>query len=1218
MKKILSLCLAALMIFSVLPAAFAAEEVETIANIEETSEYAEAIKFLNTLDVYTGMENGDLAADEPVQRWQMANFLYRIATGDVDHSDVKTTTNYTPFKGINIGDFDGSCAENLGAISWAYQAKVVNGYSATEYGPTDEIIYQDAITMIVRLLGERYTAASYPYGFVTTARELGITDGITGIGLEDEIDRGVVAQLLYNAIFAPVYNEKTEKNETLAGNVFNVGKATVMITATNEQVYIAGESPVLRTDKVRFAPVNTQLVPMHNGYHVDAELFGLEDIKAANAAVGTLYEVYYEGDMENILSAESLTEVYWNLGHDAISVEITKTPKTIASTSYYYYINIDDAAYEVVTSYTNLKKNQYETSDPSGSEEMKLFKDYGVTSRDFSNDYSKYIIKSDGHVYDIANPDVPYLCYSSALDLYYQVKVAADGTTSWDIWSQAKVDALMKEVGDGAATYGFTSFTKTSVAPYAKVTVTGDAIANIREYRFGQIAYDTAERKENGATVKNDTFTLTTGLDSGVATINSSNKLWTASTTEYVIKDYTWTNIQKADIPENSYIIYYVNHVTKEIDVLEIINGVDSDEDDSYTVKGYLRGFDLASSKLVLGDFGNVYTEYTYNYNAMLGATIRGYSSSDAANNAKLFNIMSALYDKYIELVIVDGKVVHIDFVGDSSDFVIIDTFVSFEEDGILVKGWNTLDEQYTTFKINALNGWTVSTSFDYFAYFFGGYGTGSNPIASLIPFDTYELYKVASYTTDADGNYVFNLTAAGNKLTHYGLKVNEYGIIEGVNDKGELGRDKYLPTANGQYWLVLDTKNDKVYSLNDKVNPVVQFTTGADLYKSKQDFVLVIDNDGEMIANDTFMGNNISFYIYNKVVNFYDNVDYLVGNNTFYYQQYMTNVLTGKIEAVQISNPALGLGNSYHANKMFNLTEGAIYKAVDGVIYTTKNAAGEEIVPTYTLENVADYYVANSSAFEDFAAIDGTAVVDSTVAGKTYDKVYDIITESMRQQLKPEMSPSLTSYFDASVSLYWVDASKKLNKVTLGTSSAAKTSQNAFNAYVADTSYVYNMYYIIDETSGKAYAWVVKTSTGVVLSGEAKKITAKSGMTGLASFTEGDGNDVSSSYASIEYSLDRVAKKVTITYTPAAGTLISDWVGQVNYIDIFNGTEKCSYNNVVFDGEYTYQGTGKYFTKVVVTLSYEGKAITKINLAVDKSGTSIPTFGNSRVEADF
>ncbi|MBE6562075.1 MAG: hypothetical protein E7662_13220, partial [Ruminococcaceae bacterium] len=439
MKKILSLCLAALMIFSVLPAAFAAEEVETIANIEETSEYAEAIKFLNTLSVYTGKENGDLAADEPVERWQMANFLYRVATGDVDHSDVKTTTNYTPFKGIDIGDFDGSCAENLGAISWAYQAKVVNGYSATEYGPTDVIIYQDAITMIVRLLGERYTAASYPYGFVTTARELGILDGITGIGLEDEISRGVVAQLLYNAMFADV------DGVSLSEKVFGIEKDIVLLTATQKVAY-SDSSKVFREGMVRFAELDAQGEPYGAGYHAVFEEFGLADLTAANAAVGTSYVVYHKNNYEDILSAEALWTVYENRGYDNMSVTAAK----------YTTLKIDGQSYRIVNEYDELNNKQGWDGDAAGTDQIKLYQAYGKTATTWN---TKYILADDGNVYTIGANSLPviYAYYSAIVDAYFAIQ--ADGT-----WAKLDLSSILYTEGTLSETsIGFNKLTANSL-----------------------------------------------------------------------------------------------------------------------------------------------------------------------------------------------------------------------------------------------------------------------------------------------------------------------------------------------------------------------------------------------------------------------------------------------------------------------------------------------------------------------------------------------------------------------------------------------------------------------------------------------------------------------------------------------------------------------------------------------------------------------------------
>ena len=216
MKKILSLVLAMLMIISMVPAVFAAETSE--------SDYQAAIEYLKAIELYKGTTDGD-AADELVERYQMALFTARMVTGRVDKAYWETDANDSGFT-----DIDELNAEALGGVCYAAQQGIVNGIGGSEFAPFDNVTYRDAIVMIVRALGFNYPASGYPWSYINKARELGVLDGITGISYTAEVKREVIAQLLYNAMNAEI------KGETIAASVFGVEETIVMVTATPDGI----------------------------------------------------------------------------------------------------------------------------------------------------------------------------------------------------------------------------------------------------------------------------------------------------------------------------------------------------------------------------------------------------------------------------------------------------------------------------------------------------------------------------------------------------------------------------------------------------------------------------------------------------------------------------------------------------------------------------------------------------------------------------------------------------------------------------------------------------------------------------------------------------------------------------------------------------------------------------------------------------------------------
>lgn len=85
-------------------------------------------------------------------------------------------------------------------IGRASQLGIVAGYGNGKFGPGDPVTYEQAITMIVRAIGESDKAIScggYPDGFIKIAQEKNL---LTGIQAEkgQGLTRGCVAILLYN------------------------------------------------------------------------------------------------------------------------------------------------------------------------------------------------------------------------------------------------------------------------------------------------------------------------------------------------------------------------------------------------------------------------------------------------------------------------------------------------------------------------------------------------------------------------------------------------------------------------------------------------------------------------------------------------------------------------------------------------------------------------------------------------------------------------------------------------------------------------------------------------------------------------------------------------------------------------------------------------------------------------------------------------------------
>lgn len=941
MKKILSLVLAALMIFSVLPVAFADEAVaEEVA--AEVSEYQAAIDFLKLLGIYKGDGTGD-AADEAVTRWQMALFTARFITAQVDANYWATEENDSGF--TDVEDFEGASEEALGAISFASQKGIVNGVGDGLFDPETGVQYREAITMIVRSLGYTYKASGYPWSYINKAREIGLLDGITGISYTEQINREVVAQLLYNALFVEI------DGTNVAESAFNVGATVVLITATNKVAYY-DEATVLRSNYVRFQELNAQGEPAGAQYHVSYDKFGLANgALAADAAVGTAYFVYYVNGCADIIYAESLTTVYENRGAEA--------PVAYSTSGSNAYLTIAGSKYQIVSLYNELNKDQKWNKDSAGTAQVKV---YTATGKAAINANSQYIVDSFNNVWvadsAAANGYSLYAQYSAVMDKYY--RIGTDGA-----WQILDLEDILTSAGSKTGAFNQITSVNSKLA-YADFTVTDASMdgnadrVTVKQYGFGQITYGNRKNKDNK---DQEYFSITAVEADGDATMSVnttsaavlSNTYNSGKSTGFPFTaDFRWTGMARADVAKNAYVLYYVDEANKEVDILKV---VDSDPaDGTYTVKGYLRGYDAANDVVYLDAD---YTTYTLGYDNLFGSPLKDKSVSKTNDNLQNnINIVQPLVNTYVTLVIVDNKVVKIDNAGSTADYVIIDSFVAFEEDGIVANAWTTVSNEYTQIKINELNGWTVG-GFDYYLYFLSGLFAGGQ-YADIIPVKADTLYQVVYHK---DG--VYNLTLP-TSYKDQDLTVNAYGYIEGTKGDGSKFGDQYYVQTNAKdYWLILVEDADlatagaqpQVISYSGVLNPVVKID--GHVYKAaSNDYVVVVSDLSKVTGFNNLSGKVTQYMMYNDKVSGIENNYLFIQTSAYSWSVLMKDVLTGAAAMVAIDPALVPAGWNGKNYAQIGLTNGAIYTVVDGKLLKT---TGNE----QTFADVAAFYGATADYTE-------------------------------------------------------------------------------------------------------------------------------------------------------------------------------------------------------------------------------------------------------------
>ena len=981
MKKILSLVLAMLMIFSMVPAVFAAETSE--------SDYQAAIEYLKAIELYKGTTDGD-AADELVERYQMALFTARMVTGRVDKAYWETDANDSGFT-----DIDELNAEALGGVCYAAQQGIVNGIGGSEFAPFDNVTYRDAIVMIVRALGFNYPASGYPWSYINKARELGVLDGITGISYTAEVKREVIAQLLYNAINAEI------KGETIAATVFGVEETIVMVTASYDLVYGAGASKALKNTMVKVSAIDAEGEPIGTEYYVPYTTLGAKTPAQANALVGTYFKLTHKGNFSQFLAVESLTKVFEN------------TPST-KEVDYIYtsgVLTLGGVQYLAMNGdYTKSLNNNQDVLN--GTKEVKVFKAFGATQASAS---TEYILAADGNIYNIANPFVPYAIYSALVDKWFRVVTdnvtSTPNTENWvtvtnktyQMLTDAEVNALLakttsqvmgyKRLATGSD-YGYFSAKypyNGNPTPYDYYKAIASDIDNdgdfdritVRPYEVLRINKYTERELEVGSSssyidvVKFTASNFAAAVNqSGFssASIQNGDKVYTGTDYNGRAADgvdlYRITGTKLDKVPNGAFVVAYISRdgigAEKELDIVEVIGGEQKGADDNaYVFQTYIRGYDSVTNKVIYG--ANYDTMYFGTW-AVKGSTAYDApgapSSMRATYTAATAKYVQQFWNKYVNVYVLNGAIIYIEEVGNSNDFVILESFTDFTEDGLKAMAYSTKDGGYAEVTIGELNGWSLG-GYDYelFMLLKQMSDLGLTVKDYPLPIALNKIYSVRS----VDENGAYNLVEPAAPTTG-NVYVNNFGYILGVKSNGTLDAASRVATSDKDLWIIQTQKTvdgktvaDKVVMFKGKLSAIE--LVGFSWYKvANNQYVAVAPvgyNLGPILGNTS---EGLDYWMYNEFINNYKNETLF---NGFYYGHYMTNVRTGAVEFVTYDSKLASelFGNNPTANKNYIvLTEGAIYPAINKVL--------KDDVAVANIKPVADlqYASAKYHAYETVA----------------------------------------------------------------------------------------------------------------------------------------------------------------------------------------------------------------------------------------------------------
>ena len=293
-------------------------------DITNDSKAKTEISILTDIGVIKGTGENEFSPDENVTREQMATFLFRLMLGRDDAGRVNTTSFtdlYEPYYN--------------GAISWANAAGYIIGTSKITFEPTGGITKQDAMTMLVRALGQDNGKmnAGYPWSYINAGIKLGLDRGLTGVAYDETLTREETAIILYNALSAEylvgrttvggnVYYEST----SIIEEVFGYSTADAVLVATND--YTLEENTVVKNGYVTLRCTDGKDAFYMTVPYAEMKLAGSE-----NAYLGESFKLIYskESGRHKVLSAvpTSTSEEYTSVKIDGGKVQIGESKYTL-------------------------------------------------------------------------------------------------------------------------------------------------------------------------------------------------------------------------------------------------------------------------------------------------------------------------------------------------------------------------------------------------------------------------------------------------------------------------------------------------------------------------------------------------------------------------------------------------------------------------------------------------------------------------------------------------------------------------------------------------------------------------------------------------------------------------------------------------------------------------------------------------------------------------
>ncbi|MCH5185516.1 MAG: S-layer homology domain-containing protein [Oscillospiraceae bacterium] len=183
----------------------AASMAASYSDVPNDASYAEAVASLSSIGILTGYDEVTFKPDANITRAEVATVVVRALAQEEAAISSKGVTSFTDVPA------DHWASGYINVASSGNNA-FINGMGDGTFAPEANVTYAQVIKMLVAGIGYGDWGVSYggyPTGYITAAKNLGITNGVSTVNADEAATRGTVAQLTYNAINTPLLSLET-------------------------------------------------------------------------------------------------------------------------------------------------------------------------------------------------------------------------------------------------------------------------------------------------------------------------------------------------------------------------------------------------------------------------------------------------------------------------------------------------------------------------------------------------------------------------------------------------------------------------------------------------------------------------------------------------------------------------------------------------------------------------------------------------------------------------------------------------------------------------------------------------------------------------------------------------------------------------------------------------------------------------------------------------